>query len=170
MLWPILFTWLQQLAETAAFWSCAADAQVTSFQASLTGRDLRHLPAPYAPLKFYTDLCRELRETLQVIGASISSMPCRKHFSTSCFYTATSSSKDTWLVTERWNPKAWWRQHLEGGMLRLLQHLLLQKWISITLATLGHWKSSPLTKVLPTVPLLLSFQKRGTQGHLLSNR
>jgi len=48
--WPILFTWLQQLAETGAFASCAADAQGTSLKASLSGLDFPHSPAPYAPL------------------------------------------------------------------------------------------------------------------------
>lgn len=44
--WPIFFTWLQHLSETLAFWSCAADAQGDSFEASLSGEDFPHSPAP----------------------------------------------------------------------------------------------------------------------------
>jgi hypothetical protein len=44
--WPILFTWTQQLLETAAFSSSAAVAQGASFKASLSGVDFPHALAP----------------------------------------------------------------------------------------------------------------------------
>lgn len=169
--WPILFTWLQQLAETGACASCAADAQGNSFKASLSALDFPHSPAPYAPLNWLTPrIARNAMRQMYFIGASISSIQCRKHLSTSCFYTAIGSSKDTWLVTEKMKPT----RH-SGGSTGRRHDLFIAaptppEMNFDYLATLGHWKLSPLTKVLATIPLLLSFQRTGAQGHFFCNR